>query len=288
MPDLLVELFGQVARKVEEIDATLKAVRAKDERALAAADGAERQRLMEKLQAQWSELSALVARQREMLGEIARRTQELSSLSAFLQTHYEREKANLARELHDELGGVLTPAKMDLAWLQERLGGDPQYGERMSRLSALIAQGIDLMRGIIEDLRPSLLDHLGLATAVQWFVDQTCGAENIACKVTVSKLERLPADLEIALYRIVQESVTNIVRHSKAKHVEVVLERTADGLRVRVSDDGVGIADLEDARKLSHGLAGMSQRMRAINGTLEVKSRTGEGTRVDAFLPLGG
>ena len=287
MPDRLVELYERVALKVEDIDRTLKAMLAKEDRSLAAVDSAERRSLTQKLQADWSELLALVATQKQMLNEIARRTQELSSLSAFLQTHYEREKASLARALHDELGGILTPAKMDLSWLQGHLGDDPRYGERMSRLAALIDQGIDLKRRIIEDLHPSLLDHLGLAAAVQWYVDETCRAAKIECRVTVSpKLERLASDLEIALYRIVQESVANVVRHSRAKHVELVLERVKAGLRMAIRDDGVGIQDLEGARKLSHGLAGMNQRMRAIDGTFDVHTRQGEGTRIEVFLPL--
>ena len=266
MPDHLVELFKLVATKVDEIDRSIAA------RGVAV-EG-------------WPELRALVKKQEAMLDDLGRRTTELSSLSSFLQTHYEREKARLARELHDELGGILTPAKMDLSWLQAHMTSDAQATERMSRLSALIDQGIDLKRRIIENLRPSLLDHLGFAAAVQWYVDETCGTAKIACKVTVSKLERLPSDLEIALYRVVQESVTNIIRHAQAKNVELIIERTPAGLRVGICDDGVGIADLEGARKLSHGLAGMTQRMRAINGTLDLSSRVGKGTRVEAFLPL--
>ena len=287
MPDRLVELYGLVAAKVEAIGALLRESLAKDARALSAVDGQDRRHLAGRLEKEWSELVALVEQQGEMLGELGRRTQELSSLSAFLQTHYEREKASLARELHDELGGILTPAKMDLAWLQARLGNDAQYGDRMTRLSTLIDQGIDLKRRIIENLHPSLLDHLGLATAVQWYVDETCRAAHIECKLNVSpKLERLSPDLEIALYRIVQESVTNVVRHAKAKRVELDIEREKGGLRIKIRDDGVGIPDLRRARKLAHGLAGMSQRMRAINGTFDVKSRAGEGTRIEAFLPL--
>jgi signal transduction histidine kinase len=283
MPDRLVELFGQVAAQVDRIDATLRSVTGADATGV---ESLERRKRLELLRTQWDQLAALVAQQKAMLGEMARRTQELSSLSAFLQTHYEREKASLARELHDELGGILTPAKMDLSWLQTRLGQDPQYGERMARLSALIDQGIDLKRRIIENLRPSLLDHLGFAAAVQWFVDETCGAAKIRSRITISKLERLSPDLEIALYRVVQESVTNIVRHAKAKNVELIIERTHAGLRVAVCDDGVGIEDLERARKQSHGVAGMTLRMRAINGTLDIVSRKDEGTRVEAFLPL--
>jgi signal transduction histidine kinase len=219
--------------------------------------------------------------------EVEKRTGELSSLSAFLQTNSEREKAALARELHDELGGILTPAKMDLAWLQGRLGADPEYGERMNRLAKLIDQGIDLKRRIIENLRPSLLDHLGLASALQWYVDEACKAANLACNIRVSdNLERLPADLEIALYRLVQESVTNIAKHARAKKMDLNVERTAKGLRVVIADDGVGIADLETAKKLSHGLAGMSHRIRSVHGTFDIRSHPGHGTRIDVFVPL--
>jgi signal transduction histidine kinase len=276
MPDQLVELYEQVASRVAELDSGLKSVLA----SCADADRADR------VKAQWEDLTALVRKQKEMLGDIGRRTRELASLSAFLQTHYEREKARLARQLHDELGGILTPAKMDLSWLESRLGGDAQYRERMARLAALIDQGIDLKRRVIEELHPSLLDHLGLAAAVQWYVDEVCGAAKLESRVTVSKLERLTPDLEIALYRIVQESVTNAVRHSKATKIELVVERTPQGVKLSVLDNGVGIADLDRARKASHGLVGMTHRMRAINGTLDISSRKGEGTKVEAFLPL--
>jgi signal transduction histidine kinase len=275
MPDQLVELYEQVASRVAELDSSLKST-------LAKCGDEERTRVL----AQWEELVRLVGKQKESLAELGRRTRELASLSAFLQTHYEREKARLARELHDELGGILTPAKMDLSWLEARLSGDAQYNERMSRLSALIDQGIDLKRRVIEELRPSLLDHLGLAAAVQWFVDQTCGSAKIESRVTVSKLERMSPDLEIALYRIVQESVLNAVRHSKATLVELLVERTGDGVRIAVTDNGVGIPDLDRAKTQSHGLVGMTHRMRAINGTLDISSRKGEGTNIVAFLPL--
>ena len=275
MPDQLVELYEQIAARVAELDAGLTDLLSRDD-----SDRARRVR------SQWQELTSLVRRQKDTLGEVGRRTRELSSLSAFLQTHYEREKARLARELHDELGGILTPAKMDLSWLEARLSGDAQYQERMKRLSALIDQGIDLKRRVIEELHPSLLDHLGLAAALQWYVDEACGAAKLESRVTVSKLERLSPDLEIALYRIVQESVTNAVRHSRATRIELVVERTGDGVRLCVHDNGIGIADLERARKQSHGLVGMTHRMRAINGTLDISSGEGDGTRVVAFLPL--
>jgi signal transduction histidine kinase len=160
MGDRLSQLSEQVARKLDEIEHGLEAAGARLDRRAAgpscrAADAASTARVE---------------------AEVARRTQELSSLSAHLQTQPEREKAALARELHDELGGILTPAKMDLAWLQSRLGERPRFPRAHGRLGALIDQGIDLKRRVIEKLRPSLLDHLGLASALQWYVDEACRA----------------------------------------------------------------------------------------------------------------
>ena len=291
MPDRLIDLYAQLAQKVEDLDRSLRAAVSSGERELAVAGGDEAAppeapaKEIARVNQDLGEVTRLVAKQKEILGEIARHMQEVSALSAFLQTHYEREKARLARELHDELGGILTPAKMDLSWLQAKLGEDAVYGKRIARLTALIDQGIDLKRRIIEDLHPSLLDHLGLATAVQWYVEEACKSAQMECHVDGSRAGgRLDPDLEIAMYRIVQESVTNAVRHSRAKHVEVTLERNDTGLRITVRDDGIGIADVEGARR--HGLAGMSQRMRALNGTLVVTSRRGDGTRIEAFLPL--
>jgi signal transduction histidine kinase len=269
--DRLASLSEQVALKLGDIERKLSDAQLHD--------------AFEELRSLVMEVQALVDARVE--AEVGKRTQELSSLSAHLQTHTEREKAALARELHDELGGILTPAKMDLAWLESRLGNDPEYNERMARLGRLIDQGIDLKRRVIEKLRPSLLDHLGLASALQWYVDEACRAARIEPHLHISKsLERLPPDLEIALYRLVQEAVTNVVRHAKASHLDLTLERTPLGVHMTVSDDGVGIDDLEAAKTLSHGIAGMMHRVRSINGRLDVHSLSGKGTRVEMFVPL--
>ena len=280
MPEKLTEIGARVAAKLDELQVDIARMTGPD------ADAARRAA---------SELQALVAQQLSMQSSfeqgvetrVADRTQELSSLSAFLQTHTEREKAALAREIHDALGGILTPAKMDLAWLETRLASDPQFGERIRRLSALIDQGIDFKRKIIEALRPSLLDHLGLASALSWYVDEACRDAHIEARLKISeRLERLPPDLEIALYRLVQESVSNIVKHSKAKHLELTLERTDVGLHLVVADDGIGMASLDDAKRSTHGFAGMMHRVRSVAGTFKVKSQLNEGTCIEVFVPL--
>jgi signal transduction histidine kinase len=223
----------------------------------------------------------------ERLGAALEDSSDLSALSAFLQASGEREKASLARELHDQLGGILTPAKMDLSWLRERLGEDPQYRERMARLDALIDQAIDLKRRIIEKLRPSLLDHLGLAAALRWYAEEACAKAGIEPHLHVdASLERLAPDLEIACFRLAQEAIDNAVKHARASHLDVTLERAGAGLHMTVSDDGVGIADVRRARRMSRGLAGMSQRVRSLGGTLAVHSPSANGTRLEISIPL--
>lgn len=218
--------------------------------------------------------------------DLAERIGELSSLSSFLQGNVEREKASLARELHDELGGILTSLKMDLALLRTRLGEEAQYADRFARLDALVDQAIDLKRRVIENLRPSLLDHLGLSAALQWYVDEECRRAGIEPHLALDRgLERLPPDVEIACFRLVQEAVGNAVKHARASHLDLTVERAAAGLHMTVSDDGVGIVDLEAARR-SHGIAGMAHRVRTMGGTFGVHVLAGHGTRLEMTIPL--
>ena len=258
----------------------LEALAAEIEEALArlqnATGEAERTALLER-----ARVSA--ARLRSAVGESG----DLSALSAFLQSDAEQEKAGLARELHDQLGGILTPAKMDLAWLRARLASDARYGERMARLDSLIDQAIDLKRRIIEKLRPSLLDHLGLAAAFKWYVEEECAKAGIEPHLEIDAgLGRLPPELEIACFRLLQEAVDNTVRHAGASHLDVTLERVATGLHMTMSDDGSGIADIESARRMSRGLAGMHHRVRSLGGAIEVHSPSGTGTRIEISIPL--
>ena len=267
----LAEMADRVSSKLSQAEA-------------AAAKGSEG---CDELLSTLAELRALAVQQAALQQALEERMRELGSLSNFLQTHSEREKALLARELHDALGGILTPAKMDLAWLESRLGAEPETGDRIRRLGSMIDSGIDLKRRIIENLHPSLLDHLGLASALQWYVEEQCRVAGIECHLMVSeRLERLPADLEIALYRLVQESVSNIVKHAQARVLELALERTEEGLTVEIADDGIGIANVEAAKRQSHGLPGMMHRVRSVGGSFDVHSQPGKGTRIDVFVPL--
>lgn len=254
-----------------------------------AARVAELEAMVERPDVEASAVRARVAEIRALLAQQTDARDELASLTDFLQTRNEREKAALARELHDQLGGILTPAKMDVAWLEERLADDAQYGARVRRLSALIDQGIDLKRRIIETLRPSLLDHLGIASALQWYVDETCRQHHLDSEVHIDEdVGRFTPDLEIALYRLVQDCLANTVKHARAKRFELALHRTGEGLHLEVADDGVGIADLRKAQAVSHGLANMAHRVRSVRGTFELQSQPGQGTRIVIFIPTNG
>ena len=247
---------------------------------------AELESLLERAPLDANAVRARVAEIRALLAQETQSRDELASLTDFLQTRNEREKASLARELHDQLGGILTPAKMDVAWLEDRLADDPQYGSRVRRLSALIDQGIDLKRRIIETLRPSLLDHLGIASALQWYVDETCRQNQLASEVHIDEdVGRFTPDLEIAIYRLVQDCLANTVKHAKARRFELSLQRTGEGLHLEVADDGVGIEDVRKAQGVSHGFANMAHRVRSVRGTFDIQSEPGAGTRVVIFIP---
>jgi signal transduction histidine kinase len=218
---------------------------------------------------------------------VAERTAELSSLSSYLQTSMEREKARLARDLHDELGGILTSAKIDIAWLEGHSKvADPEVVPKLKRLAGVLDEAVDLKRRVVENLRPSLLDHLGLGAALTWHVQETCKKAGLECRIrSLPDTEVVPPEMAIAIYRLVQEGLTNTIKYAQARSVEVSLDRAAGGYRLVFADDGIGISGFK-RDSLSHGLAGMRQRARALEGTFEVRTAPGQGTRIQAFFPL--
>jgi signal transduction histidine kinase len=222
---------------------------------------------------------------RDLEGLIEARTRELSALSTHLQELSEKEKSALARNLHDELGGLLTAAKMDLSWLQSRVP-DPALQERLAQLGAVLDEAMDLKRRVVEDLRPSLLDHFGLATALRAYVDGTCAKAGLSATLALPEDGTpLPKETEIALFRIVQEGVTNIIRHAGARSVSLRFELERDACRFTLSDDGCGFDAADPQFRWSHGLMGMRQRVRALGGQFDLDSRPGAGTRLRVSIP---
>jgi signal transduction histidine kinase len=216
---------------------------------------------------------------------------ELSELASNLQRLAESEKIALARQLHDELGGALVGAKMDLAWLRRRIGStDPEVIARWERLERALETGIAFKRRVVEQLRPTLLDNLGFYAAARWLVEETCAAAGLECELDLPAPEpQLPKGVGIALFRVLQESLQNVARHAHASAVviKVKVELPQDLLRLSIADDGVGVAP-ERLRALgSQGLGSMRHRMRAVGGELEIRSAKGRGTQIEVFAPLG-
>jgi len=220
--------------------------------------------------------------------DVSSRTTELSELSNYLQTVREEEKSRLAREIHDELGGILVGAKMDVAWVKDHMGArDPSVTTKLDRALLMLDEGVEIKRRVIEDLRPTLLDNLGLGAALDWQVRQTCDRAGLSCDVNVSDVDmELPPAVSIALYRIVQEALTNVVKYAQAKHVDVELLRTADGVSVVFHDDGVGLPSGAESNILSHGISGMRQRVRALGGDFTIHGAKTKGTTIEVHVPL--
>jgi signal transduction histidine kinase len=216
---------------------------------------------------------------------IETRTRELSDLSTHLQAFTEKEKSELARNLHDELGGLLTAAKMDLSWMQSRLK-DPSFEQRLAQLGNVLDEAMDLKRRVVEDLRPSLLEHFGLPTALRAYLESACSKAGLECEVDVpDTADALPKDVAIALFRVVQEGMTNIVRHANARRVRLAIHGTNERYLLMLSDDGSGM-DLNSTRfRWSHGLAGMRHRVHATGGTFSIESSPAEGTTLRVEIP---
>jgi PAS domain S-box-containing protein len=214
---------------------------------------------------------------------------DLRELSARVQEAREEEKTRIARELHDELGQLLTALKMDLSWMRERLPGE--LHARTDGMAALLDQTVAATRRISADLRPLMLDDLGLADAARWLVEDFSARSGIACRMEVAgaaALEAMPKAASTALYRAIQESLTNIARHAGAKSAWASLAAADGEARFEIEDDGRGIAPEDLAKARSLGLKGMRERIAYLGGSLDIERAPRGGTRVRLRVPLHG
>ncbi len=219
--------------------------------------------------------------------EVERRTRDITQIANHLQTAREDERSSLARELHDELGGLLTAAKLDVARMRSRLAAaPPEVLERMMHLVKTLDEGIALKRRIIEDLRPSSLNNLGLKAALEILCVEFAERSELEVK---TEIDELPLDDagRLTVYRLVQEALTNVAKYARAATVHVSVRGRDEWAVIDVRDDGVGF-DPAAARKAAHGLAGMRFRVQSGRGELKIKSRPGHGTTIHARLPLNG
>jgi len=217
---------------------------------------------------------------------------ELRRLSAQVLEAREEEKTRIARELHDELGQLLTALKMDLAWLRERLPpGDADAAERAERMGRVLDQTVGSTRRISADLRPLMLDDLGLAEAANWLVGDFASRSGVQCEIRMTgngALEGIDKSVATAIYRALQESLTNIARHAGARQAWVSVGADNGEIFFEVEDDGRGIAPADLAKTRSLGLKGMRERVDYLGGSIEVVRAPRGGTRVRVRLPAQG
>ncbi|TMA67749.1 MAG: hypothetical protein E6J69_08995 [Deltaproteobacteria bacterium] len=223
----------------------------------------------------------------ERTAELEDAYHHLQALSAHLQSVREQEQARVAREIHDELGQALTGLKFELSRLAQRLRGHPGgVSDQATALGAVVDETIHNVRRISSELRPAILDDLGLVDALEWHAEEFEKRTGITCTVKAPR-RRIEAgpDLGIALFRICQEALTNVARHADATAVRIVLARNRGHVVLEVYDNGAGIppAVLTSAKSL--GLLGMRERTRAFNGDLVIRGAPGEGTVVKVKIP---
>ncbi len=219
--------------------------------------------------------------------EVSQRTAQLTELTHHLQTAREDERHRLARNLHDDLGALLTSAKLDAARIRSRLAADGPVAESQALLAHLVAtlnSSIELGRSIIEDLRPSALSNLGLAATLEILVGEFSSHSDVQIHTALEPVE-LQEGEELMVYRLVQEALTNITKHAHASHVWVSLGIAEGQVEVSVRDDGGGF-DTQAKPTSAYGLVGMRFRVEAVRGKLTVVSSLGQGTLIQMRLPL--
>jgi len=213
---------------------------------------------------------------------------ELRNLANHLLHAREEERKTVAREIHDELGQMLTALKMDAQWLERKLGPQiPQVGEKVRGIVELADQSIQIVHRIATELRPGVLDDLGLAVAIEWLGGDFSRRNGIPCKVDIASLGPVVSGKgDTALFRIIQEALINVSRHAHATRASVELWEEDGKLMIRVQDDGVGITESQATSSSSIGLIGVRERVQDLRGELTIVGRPGAGTVLSVTIPL--
>jgi len=219
---------------------------------------------------------------------LRRSREELCEMASVSHLVREQEKSRIARELHDELGQAMTALKMDVNWVSEQLPeGTDLVRRKLDRMLILLDSTVTATRRISAELRPLILDDLGVIAAVEWLGENFTQRSGIACDLAVSDPDLTWEDpLSTAIFRIVQESLTNIARHAKATHTRISIAQTNTDVLISVVDDGVGFSQKDDRKPSSFGLLGLRERANLLGGEVEIVSAPGKGTRIEVRLPL--
>jgi PAS domain S-box-containing protein len=229
-----------------------------------------------------------ITEQKRVEERLIRSRQQLRELASYSEFARERERSQIAREIHDELGQALTALKIDVHWLSNKLPkGHELLLNKTKSMSSLIDMTIKSVQRISSELRPGLLDNLGLSAAIEWQVDEFENRMGIICNIAIDPEEIvLDRDRSTAIFRILQESLTNIARHSNATIVDISLIEQFDSLELNVHDNGEGITEEQISDPRSFGLIGMRERVNLLGGYLSISGTPNKGTTIIVRIPL--
>lgn len=220
--------------------------------------------------------------------ELKQSGERLRELTAHLQGVRERERSRIAREIHDELGQVLTALSMDVRWLIMRLPPDwRELKEKANSMGELIRETVDSVTRICSELRPAILDNLGLSAAIEWQTEEFIHRTGIACHIHSEPPEiKLPEEVSTAVFRIFQEALTNIARHAHASAVEIRLGLTQKDFSLRVSDNGIGVDHIQYPKENAFGLLGVQERVRSFDGEFRMGQGEQGGACLEVVIPV--
>jgi two-component system sensor histidine kinase UhpB len=221
---------------------------------------------------------------------IRKSRERLRNLSGRLQSLLEEERMRISREIHDQLGQALTALKLELSLVRRSLvsGGLAEPSAKVHEIEQAVNRIIRTVRKIATDLRPGILDELGVAAAIEWMAKDFQKRTGIGCKVTLREADKISDTVSAtAIFRIVQEALTNVVRHAAASQVNVSLEKKDDTLVLEVRDNGIGIMEGQIFNSKSLGLVGIRERVLLLGGETEISGKPGEGTLLRVTVPTG-
>jgi|GEM_PF-762083 PAS domain S-box-containing protein len=234
-----------------------------------------------------------VTEQKRMEKDILESREELRELAAHLQTIREEERTAIAREMHDDLGQLLTSIKMNLSLLSREIGVKdskitiPEIDEEIKSMAGLIDRSVKGLRKLITELRPEVLDNLGIIQSLEWVTQEFQEKTKISCKFVTDVTELdLKKDYALAVFRITQEALTNIARHAKATDVKVNLNYQEDVLKLEIKDNGIGFNPEKLKNRNSFGLIGIKERIVLLGGSFDIWGQVGQGTKISISIPL--
>ncbi len=227
-----------------------------------------------------------ITKRKQMESDLTKAHEMLKVLYIYQDEAKENERKAISREIHDELGQLLSVLKIHLSWTKANYENREEVIKKIDSMTDIVNGTIETVQRISSDLRPGLLDDLGLIPAIEWFCQEFENRSGIKCHLNLGDFESSSEKKNLALYRILQEATTNVMRHANARNVYVKCVREEDSIFLEITDDGTGMKQAKIDSSKSLGLIGMRERVKQFNGSLEINSTINIGTKISIYIPI--